>query len=181
MLLIFLAIILAYLTYQLIEKPIRHIKVKKLTFILAYLFLAIGFIGLMALTKNIGSRINSDDVASILSTTNDWGYPTGNFETYKSFSDYTFYKIGTSKNITLFVGDSNMEQYAPRVESQIVNHAKIIPNSAIFATKGSCPFVLPELAKKTYACATKLEEIEKLTNDINVKTIVFAQAWNNLY
>ncbi len=180
MLLIFLAIILAYLTCQLIEKPIRQSKDKKITFTLVFLFLAIGFIGLMVMTKNIISRINSDDAKSVLSARNDWGYPTSNFDIYKSFSDYTFYKIGTSKNITLFVGDSNMEQYAPRVEFQIINHSKIVSNSAIFATKGSCPFVLPELAKKTYGCATKLEEIEKLTNDINVKTIVFAQAWNSL-
>jgi hypothetical protein len=47
-----------------------------------------------------------------------------------------FYRRDSELNsVTLFVGDSNMEQYAPRVASVLSERPRSL-NSVIFATRG---------------------------------------------
>ena len=177
--LVIVSIGVAYITYRFIEKPIRNSRNKYLSLLMIALLL-IGLTGWAVSKSMINSRINNKDVMTVIRATQDWDYPTASFHPFKSFVDYSFYRIGNSKGITLFVGDSNMEQYAPRVEELITHQNKTHLNSAIFATKGSCPFISPDLSKRKNDCIGKLSEIDNLIRSENVKTIVFAQAWTNL-
>src|SRR5262249_20805843 len=79
---------------------------------------------------------------------------------------------------TLFVGDSNMEQYGPRIETVLDRQAG--SPSVIFATKGGCPFVAPVLAEKMHDCKGKLKKIDELIRSAEATTVVFGQAWHNL-
>lgn len=81
--------------------------------------------------------------------------------------------------MVLFIGDSNMEQYAPRIVSLIERSAN--GPGAIFATKGGCPFASPAMAAGRRDCAGKLEEIRRLIASREVKAVVIAQQWTNLH
>lgn len=177
--LIIASIGLAYMTYQFIEKPIRDRKTNLASWLLTGLLL-IGLTGFAASKTIINSRINNDEVLMMIEATKDWKYPTTNFQPFKSCLDCKFFQIGDSSDATLFVGDSNIEQYAPRVEELITRQKNSNLNSAIFATKGACPFISPDLAKSKYECVSKISDIDKLIQSENVKTVVFAQAWTHL-
>jgi len=56
----------------------------------------------------------------IVAATKNRDYPAARFKPYIRISDSSFYrKAGSGPGTTLFIGDSNMEQYGPRVEAVI--------------------------------------------------------------
>jgi hypothetical protein len=67
-----------------------------------------------------------------------WGFP-GALTPYP-YKGKTFYRLknSTQSKNTLYIGDSNLEQYYPRINMLIEEDPKKY-NGAIFATGGSCP------------------------------------------
>ncbi|MBB6425658.1 hypothetical protein [Sphingopyxis sp. JAI128] len=141
-----LSIILAWMTYLLFERPIRRRNTGAIALILAGVMTAIGVAGLLFWTGPVSNRLDRPDLERVVRAVNDWEYPSRDMTVQKSFLDYTFYrKKGRADDAVLFVGDSNMEQYAPRV-SFLIDGNPGSP-SAIFATKGGCHFASPELGR----------------------------------
>lgn len=133
--LIGLAVALAAITYLVVEKPIRDRNTGRLAAILASIMAVIGVIGLLFWTGVITNRLNDRSLEPVVNAVDDWEYPGKGMVVEMTFYDYTFYRMNDrTDDMVLFVGDSNMEQYAPRVVSLIER-----PGSgagAIFATKG---------------------------------------------
>ncbi len=174
-----LSIVLASMTYILVERPIRRRNTGGIALILAAAMTVIGVTGLLFWTGSVPNRLDRPDLERVVRAVNDWEYPSRDMAVEKSFLDYTFYrKQGGSGDAVLFMGDSNMEQYAPRISFLIDGHPG--SPSAIFATKGGCHFASPELASGQRDCAGKLSEIHRLTRLNEVKAIVIAQQWLNL-
>lgn len=177
--LIALSVALAWLTFVGVERRVRRHNTGRTACLLAAVVFCAGASGLAIWGGVVTSRMNGDDLGKVVTATKDWDYPPASFKQHVRFADYRFYrKQGSGPGTTLFVGDSNMEQYAPRVE-YVLDHTEGSP-SAIFATKGGCTFAVPYLAQRMNDCKGKLATVDELIASEEVTAVVFAQAWHNL-
>ncbi len=94
-------------------------------------------IGIAVKNNLFSSWINSDlSTAKVVNAINEWDYPNG--LKLKEIEQRHFYEIGTHPKKVLFFGDSNMEQYAPRIKKLILENTSV-KRSAVFLTSGGCP------------------------------------------
>lgn len=177
--LIAVTFLLAWATYKFIEKRIRLINQSKTAICLVAATIISGSVGVLAWSAAVDNRLANEDLAQIVASTKDWDYPPLNFKSFVKFSNYSFYvRHGKGPGGTLFVGDSNIEQYAPRIEAVLEREPE--SSTVYFATKGGCPFSVPLLAEQSYDCREKMAAIEQLIQSPQIDTIVFGQAWKNL-
>lgn len=176
--LIALSVVLAWLTYATAEKYVRARNNVRSAAVLLAVVVLLGAIGAAFWTGAVRNRMDSDDLARVVAATKDWDYPPASFKPLVRFADYSFHgRRGSGEGTVLFIGDSNLEQYAPRVE-WVLDHRPGSP-SVIFATKGGCVFAVPAIAANASDCRGKLEAIDELIRSPQVHTVVFVQAWKN--
>ena len=161
---------ISVLVYSLIENPIRRMKSK--TFIVYGLILAlIACIGLGQFIKK-AEGIPSRAIAVALSFSNDFTY----HDVVKEVKLYGVKVDVTNKNVeptTLFIGDSHIQQYAPRVK--VVTDK--LGSSAAFLTSGGCLASIGLNSSNSENCRELPNKIEKLTALPQIKTIVIGQMW----
>ena len=93
------------------------------------------------------------------------------------FCPKTSIEIGTASTKTLFIGDSFMEQYYPRIERVILSHPGRV-NSGVFAVRGACS--LPYEFSWAYGqegCRRHVEKALEYAEREDVDTVVIASAW----
>jgi hypothetical protein len=116
------SLLLTILTYYMVEVPVRFSKSKIATWALLLGFTTVGIFGWIIWRKGIYSAADkrSSQFASALNEKGyfkDWNYGS------KKDSVWT-YKTGSKNPKVLYVGDSNMWQYAPRI-AIVANENKI--------------------------------------------------------
>jgi peptidoglycan/LPS O-acetylase OafA/YrhL len=124
---------LAWLTYKFIELPVRMRQYNKgLYLILIMLLIIAGGIGSWIYSKDgFKHRIESD--ANIKEALEDWSYP-GKLKRVKN-NGISYISNKIQKPRVIFLGDSHLEQYGPRV-SDLSNKNKTKPIA--FLTGGGC-------------------------------------------
>lgn len=173
------SVALAALTYWFVERPFRSRNTTSTTTVLAGVTVVLGLIGILFWSGSIPNRLNDPKLEPVIAAANDWAYPSPGMVVQKTFLDYAFYRLpGNAPGATLYIGDSNMEQYAPRIAA-VISHEQNV-KSAIFATKAGCPFASPALARAKRDCAGKLDSIDSLVRSDEVTTVVLAQQWLDL-
>lgn len=177
---VILSFVLAWATYQWVEKPIRFGKKTWIkTFVLSVLLAIVGSIGYFAM-RNEGYTHRAEEFARIAKASSEWEYP-GNMMPVKQEGLAYYYQPSGREKLTLFVGDSNMEQYAPRavalIESDPAN-----TNGAIFKTGGGC-LPIPGMSQVTpgYAhCAALMQDALQIARSRPaVERVVLAGQWSN--
>lgn len=165
---------ISYAIYKYVEMPIRRKSSLSTPIILSILFLIIGTCGHFSYQGLLKPFINYKLPSSVKITAafNDWEYPTRNM--HKLFyKGEEFYKIGVTNNVILFFGDSNAEQYAPRVDKIITKSQS--HKAAVFATMGGlCP--LPNVGRSD----KEIEFVNKVIDYANssaAHTIVITGQW----
>jgi len=135
--LIILAVFLSWLTYRYIEKPIRFkISKRKFVILLVSLMSGVLLMGVAAYNHLIQPRNNDTTLIPIVSAFGDWEYP-GSLRVYDRNMKGVYISESNSENVTLFIGDSHIQQYSPRiVQIQSVNPNRY--NTAVFITGGGC-------------------------------------------
>jgi hypothetical protein len=96
--------------------------------------------GAFVFAGKIPARNATRDVDALLAEQYDWGYPPRNFVKKGGFGRNVFVRAGTDEHYTLFIGDSVVEHFAPRIE-RVLSEAKRPTYSVLFATGGGCPSV----------------------------------------
>ena len=159
---------ISVLVYSLIENPIRRIKSKT--------FIVYGLIFTLVVCITLGQLIKRKD-----------GLPLREIAITMSFSnDFTYSKVVkkakiadvqadvTDTNIeptALFIGDSHIEQYAPRVKLV----ADKLGSSAVFLTSGGCLASIGFNSSNSDNCRQLPAKIVKLASLPQIKTIVIGQ------
>lgn len=171
-----LAVGLSILTYFFIERPIRYGGRKRLkTVILSCLMLCLGSFG-YAIYRDGGyaQRAFAWQFKNVSEAVEDWDGAAG-------FVDVTYLGQPTVGNLNqppeiLFVGDSHLEQFMPRVA--MLTQQNQFPSS-IFLLGGGCP-PIPNVSEDSLKwCQNNFRRILAATEHLGtVKKIVVGGCWN---
>lgn len=169
--------VLAWLTYRLIERPVRfggHGGVKVI--ILAAVSILIGLVGAFV-WRHDGFPDRFEAFAKVSKAAGEWDYP-GSLKP-SSFNGIKFLiKPSESERTTIYLGDSNVEQYFPRIDQLIQDHPGTA-NSAIFKTGGGC-FLVPGRVyddSHSYCADVMRESLELVKSYPNVDRVVIGSQW----
>jgi peptidoglycan/LPS O-acetylase OafA/YrhL len=163
-----LSLLLAWLTYELVEKKIRFSRpgsARRIFVPALVAFMAtIGAGGVLALRSMLAPHSASLPLAREISEAHtDWDYA----------SDRII--LGDTGKAVLFFGDSHMQHYWPRVH-KIMQERTVPVHTVIFKTAGGCAPV-PGIERKGRGCSRFVEEGVDLARSRQVETVVIAASW----
>jgi peptidoglycan/LPS O-acetylase OafA/YrhL len=173
-LIIIIAILSSYFAYEFLEKKIKKNNDKFFFINLIILILTLVIVSILTLTSFIKPRQNGLDLSKIIEAKTDWVYPGNNFSKVWNKELRIFSSVGSNKEKTLYIGDSNVEQYAARlnyIANSDLNAAVIIGNQT------NCHLLLELINGNEIQCKKKILELKKIINDPKVTKIVFAGFW----
>ncbi len=137
-----ITLILSVTTFYFIEQIVRFSSSRWTVPVLIGLFAALGMAGLLCMKGILAPRSSSLGFDEVVAASQDIDYFKGYSRSIVQ-NYYSLYKAGGSGPKTLFVGDSHMEQCAPRI-LEVIDNGRAGNRGAIFLTKGGCP-PIPEL------------------------------------
>lgn len=172
------AFVLATLTYKYVELPVRAAPRKGRTAILFCIALAgCGVLGYAAMNGNIGARSEAYDLDRFIDASReDW--LTGTQQDWVLYPE-GFLRLGEGSSTVLFVGDSNMQQYYPRIAKLLSEHPHN-SRAATFAVRAGCAPAMVQLLAKTRAtsaCSSFLQQAYEYARSSQVDTIVIGALW----
>jgi len=176
---VILSFVLAWLTYRYIEKPfrlglVRH-GVKKLC---GGLVLAL-LLGGVIYQGYIMPRNDNPATQLIVHALKDIEFPDG--LTPFEFHDKTFHSIqGARADMTVFIGDSHVRHYSPRVVHLLRGDSGRPFNSTYFLTEPGCP-ALPEYAEdmpQRERCLSFMQAAMEFIRHPQVRKVVIGGCWN---
>lgn len=175
------SVIVAWATYKIVETPIRNggISPSKI-FLIALPVLLIGCIGFYTHSQH-GFTFRVKQFAEISAAAGEWDYP-GKLERKELNGIKYFSSNPHGAKLTLFIGDSNIEQYYPRVDD-LLNSLPQQTNGVLFKTGGGC-FPLPDLQFDSHHkhCETLAIDAIALTLAIqNIENVVIGAQWNGYF
>jgi peptidoglycan/LPS O-acetylase OafA/YrhL len=177
LILLAVAFALAVFTYYVVEGRLRHSKSFKVPGTLASVMLALFFVGALFSFLGVSSRHKNADLNRILNAKLDWEYPAKSFKALGSVGHQFWFQNTDIKQKAIFIGDSNMEQYAPRISKLLTeNPTKAL--SVVFATKGDCP-ITPTLFEAKRQCKDEMRRAFALSTDKDIATVVLGQLWTD--
>lgn len=167
--------VLSVATYKFVELPARRIGKSGTLFLLLFA-LGLGIIGRMIWKEGILSRAHGYNLEKITDAIAEpFIWPSAASKTVK-FGESTFYKLGDSDSEVVFVGDSNMQQYVPRIEKITMN--RNANKSAVIATHHSCMPIRYASNSKFPACNQMMEDVFNYIKSSNkVVGVVIGGAW----
>lgn len=170
------AFLLAFLTYRFVEVPIRSMT--SLPRVAIPLFAALAVIGSLGYeawaheSKPFSARFPVNEVVLARSELAFQG------PRLERLGKMMVHRAGPRE--VLFIGDSNLEQYYPRIDellTQDPQHA----HTAVFATGGGCP-PIPDVWEARHAyCEGLVDQAIAYARKPTVDTIVIGAAWDSYF
>lgn len=176
--LVFVSILLAWLTYRFVEKPLRFgVRGRSKTVVLFLVMLLVMGVGYMTYLGRFPWQLATQkEVQQVEFSKNDWAYPPASFTAVES-GKLTFYTHDgqlTSER-TLFLGDSNLAQYGPRIEKVILEATEPVNGAITVAVQNNCDILGSAITGK--GCELQIKELIKIAQDENIKKLVIAASW----
>jgi peptidoglycan/LPS O-acetylase OafA/YrhL len=168
------AALLALATYFICEAPLRRIRA---TLLAPYLFAgmwALCLVGGAFGMGLIGPRLTDSRLRDIGDAVDDFTYP-GGLRKERLPSGRSIGLAGSGAATTMYFGDSNIEQYWPRVQTLLGGPAA--GKSAIFVTAGGCPPIPGYRQDRQPRCAGFAEEARDLAFRAGVSRVVIGADW----
>lgn len=183
--LVALGILLAYLTYRLVERPVRASRPPVAGYdgagsspaIIAALVAAVllaGIAGWMTYKGQISGRLRTLDIIS--DARDDWDYPRVSAkDRHPQYSFYLRTLPGHRDDTLLFLGDSNIEQFYPRVRQLHDETGRA--DTVIFVTAGGCS-PIPEIEQTDGGCKGQMRDAFIYAAEPRIRKIVIGATWN---
>lgn len=169
-----IALVLACATYFYVERPLRHLAGRALPATMMGVTLSFCLAGFLATKSVLKPRLNDRPFQDIGDAISDWRYPKGLTPT-RTATGLVVHTAGQGAEKVLYFGDSNMQQYWPRIE-QLVSTPRA-GKQVVFATSGGCP-PIPGVHEKGHRnCEGLTGKVMNFANDPNIKTVVIGAAW----
>lgn len=169
-----LALLLAVLTYVGIERSIRRAEPLAMAVPLLGLSILLCASGLAAHFGTVQPRLHDARLQEVGRAIDDWQYPNGLIRT-KSPDGLKLDQAPGNARSVLYLGDSHMQQYWPRIEHLISKMPA--PPTILFATGGGCP-PIPSVRRSGYKHCVNLPELAiKRALESDVDTVVIAADW----
>jgi peptidoglycan/LPS O-acetylase OafA/YrhL len=165
-----LSMLLAWLTFELVEKRIRYGKVnfvaRRAVPALAATMCVVAVFGISILKEQLLPRSASIPlIAEISRASADWEFG----------ADGERVLPGDAPRAVLFIGDSHMQHYWPRIE-QLMRERAAPVRTVIFKTAGGCA-PLPGIERRGQQCSRFVEEAFALAAKPEVDIVVIAASW----
>jgi hypothetical protein len=176
-----LSLILTVATYYLIEKPIRYSKSKYTLPALILAFVITGVVGMCfgtgVLKLGVNAKMALIDKA-IAEKDKSW---REGFETIWAHGQTYITKTGGNEPFTLFFGDSNVQQYGPRIIELIKeNHGH--SRGALFLTCGGVPPIPGLTSQERGDCTEFISKLKFVTQTYpTIDRVVIASLWNGYF
>jgi hypothetical protein len=174
-----LTLILTVPTYYLIEKPIRFSKSKRTVPILLFTFVGIGLLAALVSVGWLNGKRSPRVVKYIeVCGDNNWGKGFAGLW-YKG--SVIMNKVGGDGPRTLFFGDSNAQQYGPRIQKQLQANTGQ-SRGAVFLTCGGAPPVPNITGEQRYQCEDLIAKYrEVIASDSKIDRVVIAALWSRYF
>ena len=171
-----LSLLFTLVTYYFIEKKLRHHKSTKIVAGLVLAFVMTGVLGSLIASRVITSKNHEVELSDILAASSET-YMSNSMKAVYPSEHVALYATGSGTHATLFVGDSNIEQYIPRIKSLLEKPAGN-PRRAIFLTSGGVP-PIPDIREKVHPGALELlPQMELLLKkDPGIDRVVLGANW----
>lgn len=173
------SVTLAFLTYRLIERPLRRSPDRRVPQGLLAAVAALGVIGLAILNGNVLSRLRNEHITQILAAGYDWEYPPVASENHSLGGIRYFRESSKLNSYTLYIGDSNVEQYAPRIDYAIKNSPAQMRGAIMLGNQEQCD-LLADIISAADQCPTAMrQQLAAWLSQDSVGAVAIAAYWQN--
>jgi peptidoglycan/LPS O-acetylase OafA/YrhL len=171
------ALILTVLTYYFIEKKIRHNKSKYTVQTLVGAFILVGALGWGAFEKIVPHRPLSPSVYKMFLSVRDQDMMHGIRWFSPGKYSVSFNKAGGNGPQTLFLGDSNMQQYGSRISKLLAANTGESRGAILVTTGGVLPIkgATDQKGKSSDDLLAKFQEA--VSSDPRIDRVVIAARW----
>lgn len=171
--LILASFVLAFLTYEFVEKRVRFQKGRLVVAALIAGMVAIGISGWFV-SNGVSPRLSQFD--KITAAVGEWDFGSkGRLNDHMTGQPLVQLESGGEGKVA-FIGDSNAEQYWARVDQLITDDSEHT-KSVVFLTRGGCP-PIPNVVDVRYPeCRERNEYIVKKISAPEIDTVVIAASW----
>ena len=166
------SVVLAVLTYVFLEKRVRFRRDRQSLATLVVLNIVVAALGVVCWLGMIPPRHNEKTLELVITALEDQMRVPVSFREAHA-GKQLIYSAGNGRQKTLFIGDSHMEQYEPRIE-QLVS-GKHAGNAAIIVTHPSCPAF--SIGAYKAECDDMRSAIAEVLTRKDVDTVVVGGHW----
>jgi peptidoglycan/LPS O-acetylase OafA/YrhL len=174
------ALALAILTFRFVERPIQRARNRAPAIkALVMSMICLGALGALVHRGLLRERIDTNGADRYLRALNDVGFPDPAMKRLQYHGSLFQQLSGHGGGVTVLLGDSLMEQYAPLVADGL-DKRRFDRKAVIFATAGGCPPIkgairLPQIRYPT--CSQTVNNGYLLAASEEVDTVVIAASW----
>ena len=171
--------IFSFLTYKYVELPLRHSpKTTAVVSALCVAMLICGIVGYVMFLDRFPTRAAPAIVKDFVrATTEDW--LPGTHGTSWTRSSDRFITLGAGSRSVLYIGDSNMQQYYPRIAKVLADHPRN-GHGAVFAVRDWCAPVesdIPSSYATSPECRAFVQSAFTYAKAPSVDTVVISACW----
>jgi peptidoglycan/LPS O-acetylase OafA/YrhL len=170
-----LAFVLSWLTYRIVEKPVRSMP-NRAAAVLVPCLIIVACVGLACFSHTFRARSEMYGLEKIINAKGEWDFPGQKLKLVQTDSGY-YWERGETIPKILFLGDSNVEQYYPRVDKLLTDYPAGT-KGVIFVTQHNCLPIASVSAVKSPKCAAVVETAFSLARDPSIDSVVIGASWS---
>ena len=169
------AVVLAWATYRFLERFVKLHLSQGMLRGLAGGGAALALAGALVFLGTPPPRNNSQALQAVADATREDNYYGGFEET--ALGGQFVYRTGSGRHNVLLIGDSHVEQYAPRA-LELVRTQPGKARTVYFATKGSCPPVPGLFSSADTGCEERRQAVLDLALKPDIDSVVIGGCWS---